>query len=67
MADANFVMYIRAVDANLCQSRLFKFFAKVQPPTSGLWLAADHRYSVMASSSTGSNQVEVTKSFRHAG
>ena len=33
----------------------------LQCPMSGLWLAADHRYSVMASSRANSNEVGLTK------
>ena len=37
------------------------FFVRPQCPTSGLWLAADRRYSVMASGRAGCNQVGGTQ------
>ena len=43
----------------------FVLSASVQRLTSGLWLAADHRYSVMAIGRASSNQVGGTKDFWH--
>ena len=40
--------------------------AKVQPPTSGLWLAADRHFSVMALDCAGINQVGVIEIFWYA-
>ena len=39
----------------------FVGIARPQRPTSGLWLAADRRYSVMASGRAGCNQVGGTQ------
>ena len=55
----------KVVDANSRQSRFLNVFfvlsASLQRPRSGLWLAADRRYSVMASGHAVSNQVGGTK------
>ena len=54
-----------SVKASFCS--FFLHSTKAQPPTSGLWLAADCQYSVMALGCAGSNLVGTTKTVRHVG
>lgn len=65
-------MYVMADRRTLASKPLPSRFSliaivKLQPPTSGLWLATNRRYSVTGLGGAGSNQVGVTKCFRHAG
>ena len=55
------------IDVKAAFLAFFVLSARQQRPASGLWLAANCRYSVLASGRTDSNQVGVTPHLQAAG